>query len=118
MFRLSASCYRKTTHHRTYPLAPAPIAVSRCVLPLQVLILKMESSKSQAIPRLGFGTFRMAPPDCRPAVESALELGYRHIDTAEMYANEVAVGAAIAGVRLPDVRDPLQIVENRNNCSG
>ncbi|MFM0738035.1 aldo/keto reductase [Paraburkholderia xenovorans] len=48
------------------------------------------------IPRLGFGTFRMPGNECQPVVESALELGYRHIDTAEMYQNEGAVGAAIA----------------------
>jgi 2,5-diketo-D-gluconate reductase B len=48
-----------------------------------------------SIPRLGFGTFRMPGGDCQPVVESALELGYRHIDTAEMYQNEEAVGAAI-----------------------
>ncbi|NUX54558.1 aldo/keto reductase [Paraburkholderia youngii] len=50
-----------------------------------------------AIPRLGFGTFRMPGNDCQPVVESALEVGYRHIDTAEMYQNEESVGAAIAG---------------------
>src|ERR1700712_3959154 len=33
---------------------------------------------------------------CRAAVESALKLGYRHIDTAEMYGNEDAIGAALA----------------------
>jgi 2,5-diketo-D-gluconate reductase B len=49
-----------------------------------------------AVPRLGFGTFRMPGDDCQPVVESALALGYRHIDTAEMYQNEAAVGAAIA----------------------
>ncbi|MBB5423757.1 2,5-diketo-D-gluconate reductase B [Paraburkholderia sp. JPY158] len=49
-----------------------------------------------AIPRLGFGTFRMPGNDCQPVVESALEVGYRHIDTAEMYQNEESVGAAIA----------------------
>ncbi|MCS0495700.1 aldo/keto reductase [Ancylobacter sp. MQZ15Z-1] len=49
-----------------------------------------------AIPRLGFGTFRMPGADARPAVESAIALGYRHIDTAAMYENEAAVGAAIA----------------------
>jgi 2,5-diketo-D-gluconate reductase B len=48
------------------------------------------------VPRLGLGTFRMQGETCRTAVESALALGYRHIDTAEMYGNEEAVGAAIA----------------------
>ena len=48
------------------------------------------------LPRLGLGTFRMQGDACRAAVESALALGYRHIDTAEMYGNEDAVGAAIA----------------------
>jgi 2,5-diketo-D-gluconate reductase B len=58
----------------------------------------MESLKTQGIslPRLGLGTFRMQGDVCRAAVESALGLGYRHIDTAEMYGNEDAVGAAIA----------------------
>ncbi|MDT3379599.1 aldo/keto reductase [Labrys neptuniae] len=49
-----------------------------------------------AIPRLGFGTFRMPGVDAQPAVESAITLGYRHIDTAAMYENEAAVGGAIA----------------------
>jgi len=58
----------------------------------------MESLHTQGIdiPRLGLGTFRMQGDACRVAVESALGLGYRHIDTAEMYTNEEAVGAAIA----------------------
>ena len=49
-----------------------------------------------SLPRLGLGTFRMQGETCRAAVESALALGYRHIDTAEMYANEDSIGAAIA----------------------
>jgi 2,5-diketo-D-gluconate reductase B len=49
-----------------------------------------------SLPRLGLGTFRMQGEACRAAVESALTLGYRHIDTAEMYGNEDAIGAAIA----------------------
>jgi 2,5-diketo-D-gluconate reductase B len=49
-----------------------------------------------SLPRLGLGTFRMQGEACRAAVESALALGYRHIDTAEMYGNEDAIGAAIA----------------------
>ncbi|MFU0436794.1 aldo/keto reductase, partial [Acinetobacter baumannii] len=54
-----------------------------------------------SIPRLGLGTFRVPNEDCQPVVESALALGYRHIDTAAMYANEAAVGAAIAASGLP-----------------
>jgi 2,5-diketo-D-gluconate reductase B len=49
-----------------------------------------------SLPRLGLGTFRLQGDDCRAAVESALGLGYRHIDTAEMYDNEDPIGAAIA----------------------
>ena len=58
----------------------------------------MEHLQTQGIslPRLGLGTFRMQGDTCRAAVESALALGYRHIDTAEMYGNEDAIGAAIA----------------------
>ncbi len=58
----------------------------------------MEKLTTQGIslPRLGLGTFRMQGDVCRAAVESALALGYRHVDTAEMYANEEAIGAAIA----------------------
>src|ERR1700674_1731337 len=62
----------------------------------------MEHLKTQgiALPRLGLGTFRMQGDACRAAVESALGLGYRHIDTAEMYGNEEAIGAAIAASRV------------------
>jgi len=58
----------------------------------------MDNLHTQGIvlPRLGLGTYRMQGDVCRAAVESALALGYRHIDTAEMYANEDAIGAAIA----------------------
>ena len=58
----------------------------------------MDNLKTQGIslPKLGLGTYRMQGDVCRAAVESALGLGYRHIDTAEMYGNEDAIGAAIA----------------------
>jgi 2,5-diketo-D-gluconate reductase B len=58
----------------------------------------MENLQTQGIslPRLGLGTFRLQGDACRTAVESALSLGYRHIDTAEMYGNEAPIGAAIA----------------------
>ncbi|MXV61107.1 aldo/keto reductase [Natronorubrum sp. JWXQ-INN-674] len=53
------------------------------------------------IPALGFGTARMTGADCRRAVETALSVGYRHIDTAQMYDNERAVGEAIAASDVP-----------------
>lgn len=54
-----------------------------------------------AIPRLGFGTWRLTGADCRKAVAAAFESGYRHIDTAAMYGNEEDVGAAIRDSGLP-----------------
>jgi len=53
------------------------------------------------MPRLGLGTWPMQGAECQAAVESALGLGYRHIDTAEMYGNEEAVGAAINASGIP-----------------
>src|ERR1700722_15443335 len=52
-------------------------------------------------PKLGLGTFRMTGAVCQAAVESALALGYRHIDTGQMYGNEDAVGAAITASDIP-----------------
>jgi 2,5-diketo-D-gluconate reductase A len=47
------------------------------------------------IPQLGFGVYLVPPADTVAATLSALEVGYRHIDTAEMYGNEKQVGEAI-----------------------
>lgn len=49
----------------------------------------------QVIPQLGFGVFLVEPKDTVAAVSTALQAGYRHIDTAEMYGNEKEVGEAI-----------------------
>lgn len=46
------------------------------------------------IPQLGFGVFQIDPAETREAVRAALEVGYRHIDTAQMYRNEQGVGEA------------------------
>lgn len=48
------------------------------------------------IPQLGFGVFKVPAEDTQRAVSEALEIGYRHIDTAAIYGNEEGVGAAIA----------------------
>jgi 2,5-diketo-D-gluconate reductase A len=47
------------------------------------------------IPQLGFGVFQIKPADTVEATRTALEIGYRHIDTAQMYGNEKEVGQAI-----------------------
>jgi 2,5-diketo-D-gluconate reductase B len=53
------------------------------------------------MPKLGLGTWPMVGEDCTRAVLQALELGYRHIDTAAGYQNEDAVGAALAATSVP-----------------
>src|SRR3954469_18818474 len=47
------------------------------------------------IPQLGFGVFQIEPEKTKDATLAALEVGYRHIDTAEMYGNEKEVGEAV-----------------------
>jgi 2,5-diketo-D-gluconate reductase A len=53
-------------------------------------------NNGQVIPQFGFGVFQIDPQDTAAAVSTALEAGYRHIDTAEMYGNEAEVGEAVA----------------------
>jgi 2,5-diketo-D-gluconate reductase B len=69
----------------------------------------MDSITTQGlrVPKLGLGTFRLQGDECRAAVSTALALGYRHIDTAEMYANEDAVGDAVAASGIP--RDQIHL---------
>jgi diketogulonate reductase-like aldo/keto reductase len=50
-----------------------------------------------AIPAIGFGTWELRDAQARRMVEAALEIGYRHIDTAQMYGNEAEVGEALRG---------------------
>lgn len=59
------------------------------------------------IPQLGYGVFKVPAADTERAVTEALEVGYRHIDTAAIYGNEEGVGAAIASSGIP--RDDLYI---------
>ena len=53
------------------------------------------------VPRVGFGTWQITGEECYEAVRHALELGYRHIDTARAYDNEEEVGRAIADAGVP-----------------
>ncbi len=65
------------------------------------------------IPQLGFGVFQVPPEDTAETVTKALEAGYRHIDTAEMYGNEKGVGEAIRASGIP--RDELFVTSKLNN---
>lgn len=53
------------------------------------------TTNGATIPALGFGTFRISEDDVKRIVPKALETGFRHIDTAQIYENEAAVGEAI-----------------------
>lgn len=59
------------------------------------------SCNGAEIPALGFGTFKLEDRTARTMVREALSLGYRHIDTAQAYGNESAVGAGIADSQVP-----------------
>jgi 2,5-diketo-D-gluconate reductase A len=66
-----------------------------------------------SIPQLGFGVFQIKPAETAEAVSRALEVGYRHIDTAEMYGNERGVGEAVRASGLD--RGEVFITSKLNN---
>lgn len=61
--------------------------------------------QASVIPPIGLGTYRLKGQQVKDAIHSALELGYRHIDTAQLYENEEAVGEALRESEVP--RDEL-----------
>jgi 2,5-diketo-D-gluconate reductase A len=65
------------------------------------------------IPQLGFGTYQIRPDRARGATLAALKLGYRHVDTAEMYANERQVGEAVRDSGID--RSELFVTSKLNN---
>jgi 2,5-diketo-D-gluconate reductase A len=81
------------------------------VTPVPDIIL----NNGQPIPQLGFGVFLIRPEETAEAVSTALETGYRHIDTAEMYGNEREVGEAIAKSGLS--RGDVYVTSKLNNGS-
>jgi 2,5-diketo-D-gluconate reductase A len=68
-----------------------------------------------AVPQLGFGTYQVPPDDTATIVGGALQAGYRHIDTAEMYRNERGVGEAIRSSGLP--RDTVYVTSKLSNAA-
>ena len=69
------------------------------------------------IPQLGFGTFQVDEEETQRVVETALEAGYRHIDTAAGYYNEAGVGAALRSSGLPR-EDVFLTTKLRNGDQG
>ncbi|MGJ5590500.1 aldo/keto reductase [Micrococcus lylae] len=60
-----------------------------------------------ALPALGLGTYKLTGPEGQAAIERALALGYRHLDTAQAYGNEAVVGAALRAAGVP--REAVQV---------
>ena len=52
-------------------------------------------SNGVEIPQLGFGVFQIPPEETKEVVKKAIEVGYRHFDTAQAYFNEAEIGEAI-----------------------
>lgn len=67
----------------------------------QPIVPRLQLNDGFSIPQLGFGVFRVDPNETERIVAEALEVGYRHIDTARIYGNEVGVGRAIAASGIP-----------------
>ena len=89
-----------------FPADPAPASS-----PIPTLTLPTGSP----IPVLGFGTYKVAPEDAYDAVRRALDVGYRHIDTAQMYGNEAEVGAALDASGI--ARDQIFLTTKVNNSN-
>ncbi|MGH3148804.1 MAG: aldo/keto reductase, partial [Rubrobacter sp.] len=58
-------------------------------------MMEYKTIKGEKVPSLGLGTYRLTGEACERAVERALSMGYRHVDTAQMYGNEAEVGRGI-----------------------
>jgi 2,5-diketo-D-gluconate reductase A len=78
-----------------------------------VTVPNLALNSGHTIPRLGFGVFKIVPAETAAAVSEALRVGYRHIDTAEMYGNEKEVGEAVRASGLE--RSEVFITSKLNN---
>src|SRR5829696_5540247 len=74
---------------------------------------RIRLNDGHTIPQLGFGVFQIPPDETVEATRTALEVGYRHIDTAEMYGNEAEVGEAVRQSGIP--REEVFVTSKLNN---
>lgn len=89
-----------TTVGRAGPPCPAAAAIPTTDHE-EPRTMKQIPLRGDSVPALGFGTWQLTGATCREAVADALAIGYRHLDTAEMYENEEQVGAGIADSGVP-----------------
>ena len=82
-----------------HELAGVEVRVQTGIMTADVPTISLSSGTT--IPQLGFGVFLVDPADTQRVVEDALEVGYRHIDTATGYNNEAEVGAALHASGIP-----------------
>lgn len=80
---------------------------------LRAPMLTLNDASHTEIPQIGFGTFQIPADQTQQAVEEALEIGYRHIDTAAAYYNEEAVGAAL---KATGMADQVFVTSKLRNC--
>lgn len=77
------------------------VAPGRIIKNITEAMEMIKLSNGVEMPLLGYGVFLVSPDECERCVADALEVGYRHIDTAQAYYNEEGVGAAVAGSGIP-----------------
>ena len=77
------------------------------------LVPQIKLNDGHDIPQLGLGTYQIDPKDTKESVLTAFKIGYRHIDTAEMYGNEREVGEALKASGLD--RSEVFITSKLNN---
>lgn len=75
--------------------------------------ITLQNKAHTVIPQIGFGTFQIPPEDTQRSVEEALEIGYRHIDTAAAYYNEEQVGDAL---RATGMANKVWVTTKLRNC--
>lgn len=80
---------------------------------LQSPEITLQDKAHTVIPQIGFGTFQIPPEDTQRAVEEALEIGYRHLDTAAAYYNEEQVGDAL---RATGMANKVWVTTKLRNC--
>jgi 2,5-diketo-D-gluconate reductase A len=78
-----------------------------------VTVPTVQLNNGVEIPQLGFGVFQVPPEQTEDATRTALEVGYRHVDTAQMYGNEAGVGRAVRAAGL--ARDEVFVTSKLDN---